>query len=54
MNAVGRLKRISEHYSRYDNKERYSLEEVVEILKKEDNENKSYVQDYTALFQTTT
>jgi hypothetical protein len=54
MNAVGRLKRISENYSKHNNTERYSLEEVVEILKKEDNENKSYVQDYTALFQTTT
>ena len=54
MNAVGKLKRISEHYSKHNNKERYSLKEVVEILKKEDNENKSYVQDYTALFQTTT
>ena len=54
MNAVGRLKRISEHYSKYDNNERYSLEEVVEILKKEDNENRNHVQDYTTLFQTTT
>ena len=54
MNAVGRLKRISENYSKHNNTERYSLEEVVEILKKEDNENKSYVQDYTALFHTTT
>ena len=54
MNAVGRLKRISEHYSKYDNNERYSLEEVVEILKKEDNENRNHVQDYTTLFRTTT
>jgi hypothetical protein len=54
MNAVGRLKRISEQYSKNNNNERYRLEEVVEILKKEDNENKSNVQDYTALFQTIT
>lgn len=44
MNAVGRLKRISEHYSKYSNNAKYSLEEVVEILKKEDNENKSHLQ----------
>lgn len=54
MNAVGWLKRISEHYSKYNNNERYCLKEVVEILKEEDNDNKSHVQDYTGLFRTTT
>lgn len=54
MTAVGRLKEISEHYSKYDNNERYSLEKVVEILKKEDNENNNHVQDYITLFRTTT
>ena len=52
MNAVGKLKRISELYSKYNNNEKYSLEEVIEILKKEDNENKSHIQDYTTLFRT--
>ncbi len=54
MNAVGKLKRISEHYSKYNKNNRHTLEEVVEILKKEDNENKGHIQDYTALFRTTT
>lgn len=54
MMAVGKLKRISEHYSKYDNNERYSLEEVVVVLTKEDYENISFVQDYTGLFRTTT
>ena len=54
MNAVGRLKRISEQYSKNNNNKRYRLEEVVEILKKEDNENKSHVQNYSALFRMTT
>ena len=54
MNAVGKLKRISEHYSKHNNKERYSLKEVVEILKEEDNENRNHVQDYTTLFRITT
>ena len=54
MNAVGWLKRISEHYSKNNNNERYRLEVVVEILKEEDNENRNHVQDYTALFRTTT
>lgn len=40
-------------YVRYP-KERYCLKEVVEILKEEDNDNKSHVQDYTGLFRTTT
>ena len=52
MNAVGKLKRISEHYSKYNKNNIYTLEEVVEILKKEDNENKGHIQDYTALFRT--
>lgn len=54
MMAVGRLKGITEHYSKHNNNERYRLEEVVEILKEEDNENRNHVQDYTTLFRITT
>lgn len=52
--AAGRFIRIGERYKNFVGVyEAYSLEEVVEILKREEAEGRAFPQDYTALFKKT-